>query len=175
MDIADLESKTKSELIQIAKKYTIYYRTTSGKGSITNYQSLTKEQLIDAILGDRDYQKENKTLTRLERLKRKTKNVRDVDEIMRIILDIYGDTASFPTPGNYYTYIYNAKTPNLLYDNHPLIACLGLTETGFYGLNFHLGMNRNYTYPEVGSNVCLIESSEVSFFKTLSYKKLLYT
>jgi hypothetical protein len=175
MNQSDLELKTKTELIEIAKRYTVYYKTRSGKGSITNYQLLTKDELIDAILDDRDFQRDNKGQTRLERLKRETRNIRDPDEIMSIILDIYGASGSLPTPGNYYTYIYDAKTPNLFYDQHPLIACTALTETGFIGLNFHLSMIRNYTYPEVNSNVCLIEPSEISFFKTLNYKKLLYT
>jgi hypothetical protein len=175
MDFADLESKTKNELVQIAKKFTVYYITKSGEGSTSNYNSLSKSQLIDVILNDKDYQKATGTLSRVERLRRAIVNITDPDQIMDAILSIFGVNGSAIAPGNYYTYIYNAKTPDLLYDQHPLIACLGTTENGFYGLNFHLNMNRNYTYPEVGSNVCHIRQNEISYFRTLVYRKLLYS
>lgn len=174
MNLSDLEQNTKNDLIQIAKKYTIYYKNKSGQGSITNYESLSREELISAIRNDRDFQKATRELSRIDRLRQATDGVTDAETIMRAVLDIFGGSDSVPTPGNYYTYVYNAKTPELLYDQHPLIACLDVTEWGFRGLNFHLSMQRNYTWNEVGSSICLIEKNEISFFRSLSYKKLLY-
>ena len=40
-----LEQYSKNELVEIAKKYTIYYQTDSGQGSTSNYDRLTKEKL----------------------------------------------------------------------------------------------------------------------------------
>ena len=39
--------------------------------------------------------------------------------------------------GGFYTFVYNAKTPKITYDQHPLIACVDLFSWGFRGLNFH--------------------------------------
>ena len=52
-----LNEYTKSELIDIAQKYTIYYQTSSGRSSISNYKDLTKEELIGLIENDKDYQR----------------------------------------------------------------------------------------------------------------------
>lgn len=175
MNLLNLEQNSKRELIQIAREYTVYYKTKSGQGSTTNYESLSREELIAAIRDDRDFQKATGKLSRINRLRQAINGVTDAETIMRAILDIFSGSESIPIPGNYYTYVYNAKTPRLLYDQHPLIACLEITEKGFRGLNFHLNMNRNYTYPEVGSALCLIQQNEISFFRSLSYKKLLYT
>lgn len=173
MNIGDLETLSKSELIQLASKYTVYYRTPSGKGSITNYDRLTRLQLIQAIRSDRDYQKASGLLSRLDLLKSRVKNSsKTPQEIMSIILDVFSASQTYPIPGKYFTFVYYAKTPGLLYDEHPLIACFNIMDWGFIGYNFHLNMQRNYTWPEVASRICMIENEEVAYFKTLNYRLL---
>ena len=51
----DLTDYNKDELVQIAKKYSIYYKTDKGVGSMANYNRLTKHQLVSLIRNDRDY------------------------------------------------------------------------------------------------------------------------
>jgi hypothetical protein len=92
---------------------------------------------------------------------------------MSSILELFSDGENVPRPGNYCTFIYNAKTPELLYDRHPLIAVLDITEWGFIGVNFHLNQQRNYTWPEVASQFCTIENSEIGYLRSLPYRVLL--
>lgn len=81
------------------------------------------------------------------------------------------NTNSPPIPGKYFTFRYFAKTPGLLYDQHPLIACLGVFDWGFNGFNFHLDKNRNYTWREVKSELLVVKNSEISYMKTIRYIK----
>jgi hypothetical protein len=172
MNLLDLEQNTKSDLIQIATKYNISYRTKTGEKFSSNYNQLTREELISAIRSDNNFLKDSGKKSKIDRLKQKISNTTDADIIMRAILDIFGTTNSIPTPGNYYTYIYTAKTPQLMYDIYPLIACFEIKSWGFTGLNFHLSLQRNYTWEEVSSNICIIEPKDISYFRTLKYKKL---
>jgi hypothetical protein len=170
----DLEQLAKSELIKIARQYAVYYRTKTGQGSMSGYDRLSKTELIYAIRSDPDYKKERKTKTRIELLKEKLQGRQNnPDFIMSSILELFGDGENVPRPGYYCTYVYNAKTPGLLYDQHPLIAVLDIREWGFTGINFHLNLQRNYTWPEVGSQFCTIENSEIGYFRSLPYRVLL--
>ena len=70
----------------------------------------------------------------------------DPEEMMLEIMDVLKDTVEpIPEVGKFYTFVYNAKTPNKSYDQHPLIACVDLFSWGFRGLNFHWERYRNYT------------------------------
>ena len=75
------------------------------------------------------------------------KVVGDPEEMMLLIMEALNSTVTpIPEVGQYYTFIYNAKTPNITYDQHPLIACTDLQSWGFKGLNFHWRQSRNYTW-----------------------------
>jgi hypothetical protein len=174
MTPTDLETLSKRELVSLAKKYTVYFTTKSGKGSTSNYESLSKEELVQLLKDDRDYQRALNQLTRIDILKERLKKTsKDSEDIMNVILDVFQDTISEPIPGRYFTFRYFAKTPRLLYDQHPLIACLGVYEWGFRGLNFHLNKERNYTWPEVNSGLLMVENDEISYMKTVRYSKIL--
>jgi len=45
------------------------------------------------------------------------------DKMLEILEAVKGSATPVPIPGKFYTYIYIAKTPNIRYDQHPLIAC----------------------------------------------------
>ena len=48
----------------------------------------------------------------------------DPEEMMLEIMEALNDTVEpIPEVGKFYTFVYNAKTPNITYDQHPLIAC----------------------------------------------------
>ena len=72
----------------------------------------------------------------------------DPDDMMLEIMEILTETEVIPDVGKYYTFIYQAKTPRVEYDQFPLIACVGVFEWGFRGLNYHWGDFRNYTWEE---------------------------
>lgn len=54
------------------------------------------------------------------------------------------EVKSYPVPGETYTFIYEARTPGLLYDYHPVTTVLDFIENGFIGYNMHLGSIRRY-------------------------------
>ena len=84
---------------------------------------------------DGDQEEDNRVREFLSELNNQTN---DPEEMMLEIMDALNDTVTpVPDVGNFYTFVYNAKTPGESYDQHPLIACMGLFPWGFRGLNFH--------------------------------------
>ena len=71
---------------------------------------------------------EENPLARVEALKSELEeaNTDDVEDIMVVIMDIFKEEVLYPEPGNFYTFIYQPKTPDIEYDQQPLIACVGL-------------------------------------------------
>ncbi len=113
-------------------------------------------------------------MSKVDILKKKIKLVeKNPVSIMNNIIEVFGSYKNFPKEGTYCTFIYNAKTPNLLYDRHPLIAVLDMKEWGFQGFNFHLNMHRNYTWNEIESVFCTISNPDISYFRSLNYRVLI--
>jgi len=84
-------------------------------------------------------------------------------------MEILVDTQPIPDVGDYYTFIYNAKTPGIEYDQHPLIACLEIYKWGFKGLNYHWGQVRNYTWEEVPGFLHVVRNSELQDLRDIGY------
>ena len=63
------------------------------------------------------------------------------DEIMDLIRDTF-ESVLVPEVGGYYTFIYSPTTPNLQYDQYPLVAVTELFSWGFRGINYHWGEYR---------------------------------
>ena len=105
----------------------------------------------------------------------------DSDEMMAALLEILTETEFIPDPGEYYTFIYNAKTPRIEYDQYPLIACLGLYPWGFKGFNFHWAARggnpyRNYTWNELPTGkVHRIREEEMTDARSIPYQYFKYT
>ena len=112
---------------------------------------------------------------RVEELKRRVRevNTSDPEEIMLLIMEIFTIEEILPQVGKFYTFVYNPKTPDIDYDQHPLIACVGLFRWGFRGLNFHWQNYRNYTWEEVAGKLHLVEFQELDELLTLQYGKFL--
>ncbi len=113
---------------------------------------------------------------RVEELKRLVaeENTTDPEEIMLIIMEVFNQTVTpIPDPGKFYTFVYNAKTPNITYDQHPLIACMELFPWGFRGLNFHWEKYRNYTWEELAGQLYIVEWQELDELLSLQYGKFL--
>ena len=71
------------------------------------------------------------------------------DDLATEVLDVLTEGGKVPEVGNYYVFIYKPKTPNIQYDQHPLVAVFDVFEWGFRGLNYHWGEVRQYTWNEV--------------------------
>ena len=178
---------TKDELIEIAVSYTVFYTTASGKGSYGGYKRLKKEQLISIIKNDRDYIRANpktprridgKILTnRFGDFKKSLNGTEKPDRLMNEIMSILSGTESaYPLQGRYYTYIYYAKTPKILYDQHPLILAGDMLPKGFLGFNYHLGKIRQYNTEDgdrLVSGLYELSQQEFATLRSVPYRKLI--
>ena len=98
----------------------------------------------------------------------------DQEEMMLEIMEALNDTVTpVPDPGNFYTFVYNAKTPGETYDQHPLIACMELFPWGFRGLNFHWQKYRNYTWEELAGQLYYVKPNELDDLLAIPYAKFL--
>ena len=98
----------------------------------------------------------------------------DPEEMMLEIMEALNDTVEpIPEVGNFYTFVYNAKTPNITYDQHPLIACTDLQSWGFRGLNFHWQKYRNYTWEELAGQLYVVQYNELDDLLNIPYAKFL--
>jgi hypothetical protein len=112
------------------------------------------------------------TVRTKELLKRiETSGITDPEDIMLLIMDIFKEEVLYPEPGKFYTFIYNPKTPDIEYDQHPLIACTELYNWGFKGLNFHWRQSRNYTWEEVAGKLHVVKYNELDELMSLQYGK----
>ena len=123
----------------------------------------------------KEFDLERHPTERVEELKRMVldANTSDPEEIMLIIMELFTIEEILPEVGKFYTFIYNPKTPNITYDQHPLIACVDLFKWGFRGLNFHWQQYRNYTWAEVAGKLHLVEFQELDELLALQYGKFL--
>ena len=98
----------------------------------------------------------------------------DPEEMMMQIMDLLSGTVTpIPDVGGFYTFIYNAKTPNISYDQHPLIACTEVLRWGFRGINLHLRKSRQYTWDEVAGQLYIVEYDEVDDLMKIPYRKMI--
>ena len=124
---------------------------------------------------EKEFDLERHPTERVEELKRMVldANTSDPEEIMLIIMELFTIEEILPEVGKFYTFIYNPKTPNITYDQLPLIACVDLFKWGFRGLNFHWQQYRNYTWAEVAGKLHLVEFQELDELLALQYGKFL--
>jgi hypothetical protein len=178
---------TKDELIEIAEFHTVYYKTASGVGKLSGYRRLTKDQLISIIKNDSDYIRDNPKAprridgrirtNRFSDFKKSLNGTEKPDKLMNEILSILSGTESaYPLPGRYYTYIYYAKTPKILYDQHPLILAGDMLPKGFLGFNYHLGKIRQYNTADgdrLVSGLYELSQQEFATLRSVPYRKLI--
>tara|TARA_B100000287_G_scaffold109479_1_gene101798 strand:+ start:104 stop:511 length:408 start_codon:yes stop_codon:yes gene_type:complete len=132
--------------------------------------------MTDSFGFNAELELEKHPTARVEELKRLVaeENTTDPEEIMLIIMEVFNQTVTpIPDPGKFYTFVYNAKTPNITYDQHPLIACMELFPWGFRGLNFHWEKYRNYTWEELAGQLYIVEWQELDELLSLQYGKFL--
>jgi hypothetical protein len=101
-------------------------------------------------------------------------STRDQEDQMLMIMDALKETVTpVPEEGGLYTFIYNAKTPRIEYDQHPLIVCTQLDRWGFRGLNFHWRRYRNYTWNEIAGLLYEVKLEELDDLLSVQYGKFL--
>ena len=111
---------------------------------------------------------------RMRELRKKIEKTetRDPEDLMLLIMEVLKEEVLYPEPGKFYTFIYNAKTPNIEYDQHPLIACTSLEKWGFKAINFHWRQGRQYTWEEVAGKLHVIRYEELDEMLSIPYAKL---
>ena len=110
---------------------------------------------------------------RLDDLKKKIKELgsKDPEDLMIVIIEVFNEEVLYPEPGKFYTFIYNPKTPNIEYDQHPLIACTHLEKWGFKAINFHWRESRQYTWEEVAGKLHVVKYEELDELLAIPYAK----
>ena len=109
---------------------------------------------------------------RIELIKDELAETNDPEDLMLIIMDALKDTVSpIPEIGKFYTFVYNPKTPDIQYDQHPLVACTALEQWGFKGINFHCQQSRNYTWNELAGQLYIVEWNELDDLMAVPYAK----
>ena len=110
---------------------------------------------------------------RVRKLKKEIdkKGIKDPEDIMMQIIEIFTEKTWIPEVGKFYTFVYKAKTPGIEYDQHPLIACTELQKWGFKAINFHWRESRNYTWEEVLGQLHIVKYEELDELLSLQYAK----
>ena len=120
------------------------------------------------------YTEKSSTTARVKELKRRInkEEITDPEDLMLVIIDILKEEVLYPEPGKFYTFIYNPKTPNIEYDQHPLIACTELQKWGFSAINFHWRKSRQYTWEEVIGKLHVVKFNELDELLAIPYAKI---
>jgi hypothetical protein len=107
--------------------------------------------------------------SKVDLLNERISGMTNPEDIMLEILSVFNETTLIPDPGKYYTFVYRAKTPDINYDQHPLVAVLNVERWGFRGINFHWNDYRNYTWEEVLGSLHLIDDEYINDLRNIKY------
>lgn len=182
-----LDDYTVEELREIAATYTIIHNYTKKGQSSTTYKRLSKSQLISLIKNDRDYRNADPKSparkgirfgNRIRPIVEDLYRMSNPDKMMNLIISAIEDTnrGMIPVTGKYYTYIYYAKTPKILYDRYPLILAGNLLPRGFKGFNYHWQENRQYNTTDgdrLVTGLYEINKDEFELLKSIPYGKII--
>ena len=124
-------------------------------------------------LGQKERRPPTVNANRIEAIKDQLTSSDPEDLMLQIMQALNNTVEAIPTVGNYYTFVYNAKTTGKQYDQHPLIACTDLFRWGFRGINFHWQSSRNYTWEELTGQVYMVKSIELDDLLSIPYAKFI--
>jgi len=110
-------------------------------------------------------------MSRLQPVVDKLTGIEEPDTIMEEVISVLDEEALLPEVGGFYTFVYQAKTPNITYDEFPLIVCTEVQKWGIKGFNFHWNRQRNYTWEEVVGKFYVLRANELEDARSLSYAK----
>ncbi len=98
------------------------------------------------------------------------KSGKHADELMLELMEACNDTVTpIPDIGGFYFFVYNPKTPNIEYDQNPLVACTDIFQWGFRGINFHWGEHRNYTWNEIAGQLYQVSDDELNDLDSIPF------
>ena len=97
----------------------------------------------------------------------------DQEDMMEEIMQLLNDTVTpIPDVGMLCTFVYNAKTPGISYDQHPLVVVTEVLKWGFKGINFHIRKPRQYTWNEIVGQVYIVQNEELDDLLAIPYAKM---
>jgi len=91
------------------------------------------------------------------------------DDLMLELLEVIPESGTMPRPGKFYIFVYNAKTPNIQFDQNPLVAVTDVFKWGFKGINMHWGETRQYTWDEVAGSLYEVFPSEIKDLQAIPF------
>jgi hypothetical protein len=91
------------------------------------------------------------------------------DDLMLELLEVIPESGKIPQVGKFYIFVYNAKTPNIQFDQNPLVAVTDVFQWGFKGINMHWGETRQYTWDEVAGSVYEVFPSEIKDLQAIPF------
>ncbi len=94
------------------------------------------------------------------------------DALMLRMYEAVSEGPRIPEEGNYYFFRYVATKPGE-YDEHPLIACIGLYDWGFKGINYHWGTVRTYVWAGLRTGLYQISYTELETVQQIPFAKFL--
>jgi hypothetical protein len=113
-------------------------------------------------------------MNRIEPILKNLNNTTNTENQMEMIMEALNDTVTpAPEGGTICTFVYNAKTPGIKYDQHPLVAVTDLFSWGFRGLNFHWRKSRQYTWEELAGQVYILNRTELDDLLSIQYGKFI--
>ena len=95
------------------------------------------------------------------------------DDLATEVLGVLTEGSNVPQAGNFYVFVYRAKSSGIAYDSHPLVAVTEVFQWGFKGLNYHWGEMRQYTFPEVVGGLYKVDEMELRDLRTLPFVKII--
>ena len=113
-------------------------------------------------------------MNRIEPILKNLNNTTNTENQMEMIMEALNDTVTpAPEGGTICTFVYNAKTPGITYDQHPLVAVTDLFSWGFRGLNSHWQEYRQYTWEERAGQVYILNRTELDDLLSIQYGKFI--
>ena len=113
-------------------------------------------------------------MNRIEEIKEELETTNDPEDLMLMIMEaLKGTVSPIPEVGKFYTFVYNAKTPRIQYDQHPLIACTNIFKWGFRGINYHWQSSRSYTWDEIPGMLYVVKYIELDDLLSIPYAKFI--
>ena len=110
-------------------------------------------------------------MSRISSIKENLIGTEDADDLMLEISSVLEEGTKIPIAGNFYVFVYNPKTPNIRYDQNPLVAVTQVLEWGFKGINFHWGESRQYTWNEVAGGLYQVTDDELNDLDGIPFAK----
>ena len=113
-------------------------------------------------------------MNRIEPIIDELNETHDQEDQMLMIMEALNNTVTpIPEVGQFCTFVYNAKTPGISYDQHPLVAVTELYRWGFRGLNFNWRDYRQYTWEELAGQVYIVQKDELDDLLSVQYGKFI--